>query len=134
MTHFHFFFHVDLIKDFLMFFYEFLPLKWLQICIKKSSKNRHFLILVRRVPFWGPPCSFWIPFGLHLSSVGLHFGDLGTLWAQFWQLWPPYGCILLVWSRICPDFDSPDRMLALFSPLCILFNIVPDKTPHLTTV
>ena len=91
-------------RIFLMFFYELLPLKWLQNCIKKSSTNHHFLILVRRVPFWGPPCSFWIPFGLHLSSLGLHFEDLGTLWAQFWQLWPPYGCILLVWNRICLDF------------------------------
>ena len=122
-----------------------LLLKWARNYIKKTSTIHHFRLLIRRIPFWGPPRSFWAPFGCHLRSFGLHFNPLGrTLVSILGALAP----IWLLFARVEPNL-SRFRMLLIafwlhFRSLAYFFSILvsfyncfalaPHKTPRLTSI
>ena len=51
---------------------------WRVVRGRKPPSSEGSNTLTRRVGgFWGPSCSFWVPFGIHLRTVGLNVGHLG---------------------------------------------------------
>ena len=100
-----------LTRNFSTFFYAILLLKWSQNYIKKTSKIHHLRLLIRRIPFWGPPRSFWAPFGYHLKSFGLHFNPLGRTVVSILGALAP---IWLLFARVEPNLSRFRMLLIAF--------------------
>ena len=131
--------------EFQHLFYSILLLKLSQNYIKKTSTIHHFRLLIRRIPFWGPPRSFWAPFGCHLRSFGLHVDPwgrtLGSILEALAPIWLHFACAEPNFSRFrmlliafWPHFRSLAHFFNIFVSFYNCFALAPDKTLRPTRI